>query len=109
MKAGDQLEVSLQGIAVAYATIESVEQDRATILIPATRVVMGIATTLTPETPAPEVDRTTTVLTEDPNASAKSELEADYDSAFDGPGGFANAPEPVTSLKDMDFDSSAID
>jgi hypothetical protein len=108
MRIGDQLTVSLEGIGVAYATIEAIEDNKATIIIPATRVVMGIKSSLEPATP--EVERTNTVLTEDPNASAKSELEADYDSAFDTKRESAvEYAEPTTSLRNMDFDSSAID
>lgn len=55
MKVGDQLVVNMEGFQVCYATIEAIEDDKATIIIPATRVVMGISRSLTDL--APEVDR----------------------------------------------------
>jgi|SRR6478752_6399585 len=122
MRVGEAFPVQLDGITVGEAQIENIEDDIATIVIPATRVKMKIKSSLDATPITPEVERTTTALVEDPNASAKSELEEDWDSAKHAsaaqggnnwPAGteyqtYDELPE-VTSLKDRDFDSSAID
>lgn len=56
MKVGDQLAVSVDGHEVGgIAVIEEIENGKAYIVIPATRVVMSIRQTLEPTTP--ETDR----------------------------------------------------
>lgn len=49
MKRGDQLEVKIEGIVVAYGVVESVEAGRVTIYIPPTRVIMGARVVLEDE------------------------------------------------------------
>lgn len=55
MKVGDEILVNMGGFDVANAVIEDISDGKATIYIPATRVVMGVKSTLTDL--APEVDR----------------------------------------------------
>lgn len=47
MKIGDRLSVTMEGFEVAEAIIEDIDDGKATLFIPATRVVMGVATSLT--------------------------------------------------------------
>lgn len=47
MKIGDRISVSMAGFEVTEAIIEDIDDGKATIFIPATRVVMGVATSLT--------------------------------------------------------------
>lgn len=57
MKQGDTVAVTIDGHIVANAVIESIEDGRATLLIPATRVIMGVRSTLTDLEREPDVDR----------------------------------------------------
>ena len=78
MKQGDELAVSIEGITVGAGVVEEVYGDKVTIFIPATRVVMGIRTSLTADTGAPEVDRTlgTQVEHDDNSSEASDEVDA---------------------------------
>lgn len=78
MKQGDELAVSIEGITVGAAIVEEVYDGKVTIFIPATRVVMGIRTSLTADTGAPEVDRTlgTQVDHGDTTSEAQDEVDA---------------------------------
>jgi hypothetical protein len=49
MKVGDKISVSVQGIEVAQADVKEVSDGTATLIIPATRVVMATRTELAPE------------------------------------------------------------
>lgn len=54
MKIGDKIGVYLANQLVAEAEIRELEDDKATLIIPATRVVMAVRTSLEPEAgPAP--------------------------------------------------------
>ena len=46
MKIGDRIAVQMEGFDVAEAVIEDIEDGKATIVIPATRVVVGVRTSL---------------------------------------------------------------
>lgn len=80
MRVGDQIPVTINGIVVANATVESIGSDRASLVIPGTRVVMAIRVQLTDETPQPEKE-TETVITgvdrvvpETPEVAAESSV-----------------------------------
>lgn len=98
MKVGDQLSVQLEGHTVGVATIEDISDGKATILIPATRVVMGVRQSLVADV-APETDRVFagTAETSEPNTSDASE-EAE-----------SAAVEEGVSLSQQNLDSSALD
>ena len=58
MKIGDRFSVDIQGVSVAEAVLEDIDGDQATIVIPATRVVVAIKQELDiSATKDPEVDR----------------------------------------------------
>lgn len=80
MRVGDQIPVTINGIVVANATVESIGSDRASLVIPGTRVVMAIRVQLTDETPQPEKE-TETIITgvdrvvpETPEVAAESSV-----------------------------------
>lgn len=49
MKVGDTIPVTIEGSVVAQATVEAVETDRVTLIVPATRVVMAVVTRISGE------------------------------------------------------------
>lgn len=51
MKIGDKYEVTIQGQVVAYATVKGMDDGTATLVVPATLVVMATRTELTYEQP----------------------------------------------------------
>lgn len=53
MKVGDKVSVTIQGSEVAQAEVKEVGEGTATLIVPATRVVMAVRTELAPEV-APE-------------------------------------------------------
>lgn len=58
MKINDKLEVQIQGVTVSEAVIENIDDGKATIIIPATRVVVQVKQSLDLEaTNTPDVDR----------------------------------------------------
>lgn len=55
MKVGDKVSVTIQGSEIAQAEVREVGDGTATLIVPATRVVMAVRTELAPEvTPATE-------------------------------------------------------
>lgn len=77
MKPGDEFPVQLSGYHVANGIVEEIDGDEVVIIIPATRVKMGIKTSLTDTTP--EIDRDFTALVEgtgDAKSEAAVEVEA---------------------------------
>lgn len=95
VKVGDQLVVSMEGLSVCYATVEEVHNGTATIMIPATRVVMGLRTTLTDLEPEVEQAMLGGVDTKEAPADVAPAAQE------------VNA-EPV-SLRDMDLSSDVVD
>jgi hypothetical protein len=49
MNVGDKVEVLIEGSTVAYAEVKEVGDGTATLIVPATRVVMAVRTELAPE------------------------------------------------------------
>lgn len=78
MKVGDQMVVRLENFDVAMATIEHIEDGKATILIPATRIVMGVRQELAPLNP--EVDRIFAGTTE-PKGTNESDASGVHDAS----------------------------
>lgn len=79
MKRGDQIPVTIEGQTVAQAIIEQVEADRVTLVVPATRVVMGVVTHLAPtpntsnrEVIIDEVVRQTPTVEENPTVESST-------------------------------------
>lgn len=87
MKIGQQFPLTMEGHVVAYAAVEDIDDGKVYLIIPATRVVMGLGSHLTDLDP--EVDRAFAGLEE-------KEVEA--------PVG-----EEPRSLRDMDLSSDAVD
>lgn len=74
MKSGDTLPVTIQGIHVANAVVESVETDRVTLVIPGTRAVVGIRVSLTDEnTTEPEKETIVDGVVAPDNSSTATE------------------------------------
>lgn len=90
MKVGTTFPIVVEGFKVGEAVVESTDGDTATLVIPALRVTMGLATSLTDlEVEEPSVEHVIT--------------------GVDRPTGLN--PEDVSdvSLRNMDLDSSAVD
>lgn len=125
MKIGDQLPVEMQGLQVGVGIIEDISDGKATIVIPATRVQFAIRSSLAPiEGERQEIlldgniehTDTTSDAIESHNASSHSE-------GLDNASGTGGQEEPTSlsdvasnaledgtkSLRDMDFDTSALD
>jgi len=65
MNVGDKVSVTIQGIEVAQAEVKEVGDGTATLIVPATRVVMATKTELAPEvTPTADTSGTETVIDE---------------------------------------------
>lgn len=117
MKTGDQLVVSMGGFEVAMATIEEVADGKAIISIPATRVVMGVKTSLTDLTPEVEQNLLGAVREDGSDlSSAASDAQiaaAQTSSPTPPPAETQSVPqspaEPAGSLREMKLDSSALD
>jgi hypothetical protein len=98
MKVGDQMVVNLGNFEVGMATIEDISDGKATILIPATRVVMAVKQSLAPLNP--EVDRVFGGLeTTGGNESDASEAVNTQ----------VQAPAEPVSLREMQLDDTAVD
>ena len=94
MKVGDQLVVSLEGHQVGMATIEDISDGKATIIIPATRVVMGVKQSLTEL--APETDRVFAGVAEGGGSEESPAVQETNE-------------EAPKSLREMDLDTTALD
>ena len=75
MKIGDKFPVQIEGMDIGEATIEDIEDGKATLVIPATRLVVQVRQSLDMgATVAPEVDRVFSGLEDSgTNESAASE------------------------------------
>lgn len=75
MKIGDRLAVQIEGVDVAEAIVEDIDDGNATLIIPATRLVVRMRQSLDlTATAAPEVDRVFAGLeTDGTNESVASE------------------------------------
>lgn len=105
MRVGDQFVVTIDGHQVCLATVESIEDDRATVLIPATRAVFGIASSLTDL--EPEVDR---VLSNDVETRPSGDVEVRSAPVRDEkPSGIRPEDMSNEGLRGVELDSSAID
>lgn len=114
MKVGDRLAVQIEGMDVGEAVIEDIEDGHATIVIPATRLVVQVRQSLDlSATREPEVDRILAGTVED-NTSQSAAAE-EHNAPAEQP---APAPAPVQSMGGADvgegihnqnLDSSAID
>lgn len=113
MKVGDQMIVHLGQFEVAMATIEDISDGKATILIPSTRVVMGVRQELAPLEQAPEVDRVMAGLTESTEAAVSTAQEELVQAPTTQTQAPVEAAQSVSeyqgSLRSMNLDSSAID
>jgi hypothetical protein len=120
MKAGDELALSMEGYHVANAVIEEINGTEATIFIPATRIVMGVAHSLTDL--EPKGDSASTIITDAPSLQGASggpegvsaPQKAPQEAPAQKPGTDANkeieeAYRASGSLSEMNLDSSAID
>lgn len=97
MKIGQSLAVQIDGIDVAEAVIEDIEDGNAIIVIPATRLVVQIKQSLdVAATATPEVDRDMTSLVEGPG-SEESEAAREVNG------------DVGEGIHNKDLDSSAID
>ncbi len=109
-KIGDRLAVQIEGIDVAEAVIENIEDGLATIVIPATRLVVQTRQSLDLNaTKAPEVDRVFAgVQTDTYNSSDASESLPEPPAA---PSAQYNEPGSLVGdgIHGRDLDSSAID
>lgn len=63
MKVGDKEPVIIAGQVVGYADISEIADGTATLVIPATRVVMGVRTSLTQDTAPVDTTGTETIIT----------------------------------------------
>lgn len=99
MKQGTEFPVTIQGIQVANAIVEGVEDDKVTLFIPATRVIMGVRHELTDTNPEPEVDRQFAGL--DNGESGGSDAIDSVDDERD----FDNYESEPTSLRNQNLDS----
>jgi hypothetical protein len=98
MKIGDRFTVYLDSHAVAEAVVEDIEDDKATLIIPATRLVMGIASSLTdlPEE-IPEVEHQFAGLQDLEPGTSKAQEEV-------------NAADDIGSgIRNANLDSSILD
>jgi hypothetical protein len=104
MKIGETIPVTMEGYEVAQGIIEDMEDGVATILIPATRVQMGIATSLTDLTP--NENKSQALLTDndlegDPNASVQNmQSDSKPSTNSDGPEAQAAAPQPAGGMSE---------
>jgi hypothetical protein len=99
MKIGETIPVTMEGYEVAQGIIEDMEDGVATILIPATRVQMGIATSLTDLTP--DENKSQGLLTDhdlegDPNEQVHSETSTNSD----GPEAQAASAKPAGGMSE---------
>lgn len=113
MKIGDRLAVTIDGVEVTEAFVEDIEDGQATIVIPATRLVAQVRQTLdlaaTPDRDGP--DRVLSgletplgdeqVIVPAPSAEPISQQHT--------PLSQQTLESEPKSLRDMDFDSSAVD
>jgi hypothetical protein len=90
----------MEGLSVCYATVEEVHNGTATIMIPATRVVMGLRTTLTDLDP--EVEQAML------GGVDVKEAPADVAPAVQEVNEAPVTDEPV-SLREMDLSSDVVD
>lgn len=65
MNVGDKIAVTIQGSEIAQAEVKEVGEGTATLIVPATRVVMAVRTELAPEvTPTADGSGTETIIDE---------------------------------------------
>lgn len=99
MKVGEHLKVFIEGYEVGYAQIEDISDGKATLIIPATRVVMGVKQSLVDIEPEVETDRVLAGVAEavgDEGSDAADEAESAVE-------------QERKSLRERDLDSSDID
>jgi hypothetical protein len=99
MKIGDTISVTMAGFEVAEGIIEDIADDKATIFIPATRVIMGVAHSLTDL--EPEIDRRLDGMVRDNDTTSAASQEVNNRITNDDIG--------EGNLRNRNFDSSAID
>jgi hypothetical protein len=117
MKIGDRLAVQIEGMDVGEAVIEDIEDGHATLVIPATRLVVQVRQTLDlTATAAPETDRVLAgvVDTQDNSSPATEALEQPQQVATPAPAAPVqqyNAPgsDIGEGIHGKELDSSAID
>lgn len=63
MKVGDSVAVTIAGQVVANATVKEMADGTATLIVPATRVVMAVRTELAYEAPVVQEQTTETIIT----------------------------------------------
>ena len=123
MKIGDEFKVQLEGFHVANGYVEDFDGDDVIIVIPATRVKMGVSSQLAPK--APETDREFTALpeaTDQTTSPAMTDVEPQTQQRQDAPDTPAPAAPPAVqetaqvmaetggrSLKEVELDSSVLD
>lgn len=96
MKAGDELTITMEGFSVGTAVIEQIEDGKATIYIPATRVVMGVKQSLTDVDP--EVDRIAGTINDGVGGGTSEAIEQQI-----------KADDVGDGLSRTNLDSSAVD
>jgi len=117
VEVGQEFLVSLQGIDVAVGTVEYIEGNEVTIIIPQTRVVMGLSNTLAPLETVPTVDRVPAQLpddsTGDGGAPAREAVRTEEVPPYEDHGRNAgtNLAEHMgdVPLKQQNLDSSILD
>jgi hypothetical protein len=96
MKVGDTLPVTVQGIVVAQATVEAVEHDKVTFIVPGTRVQAGVRTVLEHETPVGEKETIVDGVVRTDNSSGEAApVEAPQQDATSSVAG-TETPAPET-------------
>ena len=101
MRIGHRFTVYVEGLAVAEAYVEDIEDGKVTVRVPETRFVAGMNVSLSDT--EPEVDRQLSSEVDRPDTPPPSSHAA---------GTVVSEPEvnePAVSLRDLDMDSSAID
>lgn len=98
MKIGDTFPVTVEGLVVATATVQEIEGDRATIVIPGTQFVAGIKSNLVDTEREVETDR---IMSDEVHRETKDEPS---DAVRE-----ANESIADESINNKELDSSAID
>jgi len=111
MKIGDRLAVQIEGVNVAEAVVEDIEDGNAVLVIPATRLVVKMRSTLDLNaTKEPEVDRVFGGLEEsgETTSAAVDEVNTQTSTTTQSPN-LVYGSDVGEGLHGRDLDSSAID
>lgn len=100
MNVGEKVDVTISGAVVAQAEVKEVGDGTATLIVPATRVVMAVKTQLAPEVGPSNESGTQTIV--DEVVRATNEPVAPVENAS------ASEPVPQSSVADKVITSSSV-